>query len=139
LIRTKFLKAVMKIKMLIIGGLLALTAAGCYNDKADKLYPAAVNTTCDTTTVTFAADIEPIIMANCAISGGCHDAAGAATTSGFNFVGYTTDLTGQAYSGRLIADITGASGNPMPKNAARLSDCDINKFIRWVNQGFQNN
>ena len=128
----------MNVKMMIIGGLLAITAAGCYNDKADKLYPTASATTCDTTTVTFAADIEPIISANCAISGGCHDAAGAATTSGYNFVGYSDDLVNQASIGKLVSDIEHTT-NPMPQNAPKLSDCDINKIIRWVNQGAQNN
>ena len=125
-------------KLIVIAGML-LVMGSCYNDKYDKLYPA-IAVTCDTTTVSFAADIKPILTARCNIAGGCHDAAGLAV-SGFDFSTYdgvqpiaTTDI--------LIADLNWAptSGfHNMPKDQPKLAQCDINKFTRWVNQGAQNN
>jgi len=126
-------------KILFAVTLLTVIVTGCYNDKSDKLYPAPTNVTCDTTTVTYAADVKPIIVANCAVSGGCHDAAGKAT-SGFDYTVFS-DLQGNALDGTLVRDITWAThANQMPKGTgSKLPDCDINKIIRWVNLGALNN
>jgi hypothetical protein len=127
-------------RSLFIASCLALLISGCYNDKSDKLYPivATPSTTCDTSNITYAHDIVPILTANCTISGGCHDAAGA-STSGYDFTTYIP-LARTALNGLLLGDITwAASHNPMPKNGGKLSDCDINKFRRWINQGALNN
>ena len=121
---------------------LIIAVSSCYNDKYDKLYPnPTVTVTCDTTTITYSHDVLPIITANCAIAGGCHDAAGAAT-SGYDYSGSITVLQGNATSGALVTDINWAptrGHNNMPKNLPQLSSCDINKITRWVNQGAPNN
>lgn len=120
-----------------------VVVSSCYNDKYDKLYPAtpATTTTCDTTTITYAHDIQPIIAANCYnVGGGCHDAAGS-STSGFNYTTYA-GLVVNITDGSLLTDInfTPTRGhNPMPKGGTQISACDINKITRWVNQGYQNN
>jgi hypothetical protein len=127
-------------KLMIIAGVL-LMFGSCYNDKYDKLYPAPPVTTCDTTTITYAHDIAPIIAQNCAISGGCHDASGAGT-SGYDYATSISALQTNAHDGSLISDINWAptkGHSNMPKNGAKLSACDINKITRWVNQGAQNN
>ena len=127
-------------KLTILAAGLLLFLGSCYNDKYDKLYPAVATNTCDTATVTFAQDILPILNASCNISGGCHDAAGMAT-SGYNFTTYD-GIQSQATTDILINDINGTPSsrhNAMPKNLPKISDCDINKMTRWVNQGAQNN
>ena len=112
---------------------IALGVTGCYNDKYDQLYPAAPVTTCDTTAVSYATVIVPILNQSCNISG-CHDPAGA-STSGFDFTVYNT-LKRQGTNGNLVGDISWASGhNAMPKSGSKISDCDINKITAWVNQG----
>ncbi len=129
-------------KRLIILAVLFLAVSSCYNDKYDKLYPNPTTTvTCDTSAIKYSQDILPIITANCTIAGGCHDAAGAAT-SGFDYSGSVTVLQGNAASGALVTDITWQptrGHNNMPKNLPKLSDCDINKITRWVNEGAPNN
>ncbi len=49
--------------------------AGCYNDKADQLYPEPTTgggNSCDTTTMSFAADIKPLMDQYCATAS-CHN------------------------------------------------------------------
>ena len=128
-------------KLMIVAGIFLLFGS-CYNDKFDKLYPApAVVVTCDTTAVSFANDIMPILTANCNIAGGCHDAAGSAV-SGYDFSGGYDIFHFQAKTDILINDINGtpsAGHNAMPKNLPKISQCDINKMTAWVNQGALNN
>ncbi|HXS38142.1 MAG TPA: hypothetical protein VN721_15680 [Flavipsychrobacter sp.] len=115
-----------------------LTLVSCYNDNYNEAYPGA--TTCDTTTVSYSADIVPILNTNCAISGGCHDAAGA-SVSGHNYTNYAGIKAVASYD-FLITDITGnpmPGHNSMPKNGNKLSECDIDKMIRWVNEGAPDN
>jgi len=126
-------------KKLLTVIILLLTLAGCYNDKYDKVFPlqAAV---CDTTAVTYSKDIAPIIAANCAISGGCHDAAGS-LISGHDYTSYAGVQAVASYD-FIVTDINWipvAGHNNMPKNGAKLPDCDINKITRWVNEGAPDN
>lgn len=112
----------------------AALIAGCYNDKYDKLYPTGT-VTCDTATVSYAADVQPILTAKCNTAG-CHDATASA--------GYmlTTHAGSQAVAatGKLLGTINWTTGfSAMPKNLPKLSDCEINKITRWVNQGALNN
>jgi hypothetical protein len=45
-----------------------------------------------------------------------------------------------ADNGDLIGNITHAPGHvPMPYGLPKLPDCEINKFIDWVNNGALNN
>ncbi len=112
--------------------------AGCYNDKADKLYPAPTTATpCDTSNVTYSNDVKPILLSSCAKSA-CHDAA--TPSNGYDFSGYTGAMAA-ALNGRLLGTVKQASGetNPMPKGLPKLDSCSINKITRWVNQGAPNN
>lgn len=125
-------------KFFIVAGSLTMLAS-CYNDKYDKLYPPIVNP-CDTTTITYSADIKPIIITGCySPRNGCHDAVGGAA-SGYDFETTLVPLQEVAANGKLLGSIHGASGfSAMPKNAPKLSDCEINKIERWVHLGAPNN
>jgi hypothetical protein len=129
------------LKKLIFFAAITILVAACYNDKYAQLYPVKTTTTiCDTTTVSYATDLVPIINASCAISGGCHDAAGK-SVSGYDFTTYA-GLQQVANATVLLNDLNWTpvgSFNDMPKNAGKLSSCDINKFTAWVNQGALNN
>lgn len=104
--------------------------AGCYNDKADQLYPSAV--TCDTTNVTFTADILPIMTKSCATTN-CHDAE--SQMGNYDLTGYA-GLKQMVTNGKLMPSIRHESGADfMPKDLPKLADCDINKIARWVNLG----
>jgi hypothetical protein len=129
-------------KMIMIAAL-AIAATGCYNDKADKLYPQpTLNTnTCDTATIGYVKDIQPIINANCAISG-CHNASGDATTGNLDYTIFAT-LQAQATPDLILADINGApvgrGHQAMPLNLPKIDQCSINKLTRWVNEGAPDN
>jgi len=127
-------------KKLILIACIALVAAGCYNDKGDKLYPAPASVTCDTTVVTFAKDIQPILTASCNISG-CHNTAGAPSSGGYDFTSYSAVHTvAVSPDNMLLGDINWESGHsPMPKGLPKLPQCDIDKITRWVNLGALNN
>jgi hypothetical protein len=122
-------------KVIAIAGL-ALIAAGCYNDKYDKLYPVSGTTVCDTTNVTYAADIKPILTSKCNTAG-CHDAA--TMSGGYNFTNHAGAKTA-AQNGRLVGSVNWASGfSAMPKNLPKLSQCEINKIASWVTKGALDN
>ena len=132
----------MKINMKRLLTLAAVIAfAGCYNDKADQLYPEPGNpggggNTCDTANVSYAATIQPILTQYCALAG-CHDAT--TPSFGYDFAVYAGAQMANT-NGRLLGAINHSTGfQPMPKNMAKLSDCNINKLTAWVNQGAQNN
>ncbi len=106
----------------------------------------------------FAASIQPIFSANCALSG-CH--AGASPQEGMNL------SSGQAFSNivnvpsnqsslmrvrpsmpdssYLVHKIqgtqasVGGSGSRMPEGRAPLSQADIDKIRQWISDGAQNN
>lgn len=115
---------------------ISVLAAGCYNDKTDQLYPKVSGGGCDTTTISFKTNIQPILNASCALSG-CHDAA--TPTNGYNF-GLYSGAKLALDQGRLLGAIRHESGfSAMPKNAPKLDDCSINKIVRWANLGAQDN
>jgi len=112
---------------------IAFVGSGCYNDKANELYPEG---NCDTSNVTYSAVIGPIIQTNCAYSG-CHSATNPAGNIPMN--DYAAVLT-VVNNGRLIGTMNHESGfSPMPQGGVKLSDCIINKVRIWVNNGAQNN
>ena len=129
-------------KKLTIAAALLLVLAGCYNDKYDKLYPATATTTCDTTTIKYSSDIQPIINSHCAISGGCHNAAGDANTGNLDFTIFST-LQSQATAALMLNDINftpaGKGHNAMPLSLPKILQCDIDKITRWVNEGAPDN
>jgi hypothetical protein len=107
--------------------------AGCYNDKADQLYPVpATAPICDTSAVSYSKTVLPLLSANCSLSG-CHDGTGKAVGVFTTYAGAITD------TGVMVSYLTGASGDPMPKNANPLSTCNIDKIAAWIAQGAQNN
>jgi hypothetical protein len=128
-------------KLLPVATLLTFLCS-CYNDKYDKLYPAtpATTNTCDTTTIKYSTDIQPIINTYCAING-CHNASGDALTGNRDYTIFAT-LQSEATTALIVDDINGVPGrgdNTMPLNLPSLSSCDINKITRWVNEGAPNN
>jgi hypothetical protein len=129
-------------RLLVLGLIIIIVATiySCTSNKYDKLYPASSQAlTCDTTNISFATDIVPILSTNCYSPGnGCHDVTGSAI-SGYDFTKYSV-ISSVALTGPLLLDINWGSGaQDMPMNGAKLSQCDINKFTRWINEGAPNN
>lgn len=92
----------------------------------------ACNPGCDTTKFTYQADIAPIILNNCG-SAACHG-TGARVLVDYNGIKpFATD-------GTLIGAITHTVGyKPMPTAVSTLSNCQITKIKKWVNNGAPNN
>ncbi|MCU7549473.1 cytochrome c [Chitinophagaceae bacterium LB-8] len=90
--------------------------------------------TCDTVNIKYATGVVPILQANCYVCHGNGSAEGSVTLDNYNA------LKTKANNGTLLGVITHAAGYPqMPKNGAKLSDCNINKIRSWINNGAQNN
>lgn len=113
--------------------IISIAAFGCYWENEETLYPDSAQ--CDTTAVSFAQDIIPILTNNCYT---CHsNVNGPDFAFGITF----EDYEDVAASASLIAGaINHREGFPqMPKNREKLDPCLINTFESWVNQGSLNN
>ena len=112
--------------------LMGAVSTGCYYDVEDELYPST--TGCDTTTVTYALSIKPIIETNCLV---CHSQA---SNQGNVVLEGHANLKSWVTNGRLLGAIRHESGfSPMPKGGAKLSDCNISKIEKWVADGTPDN
>jgi hypothetical protein len=103
----------------------------CYYDVAEQLYPEAF--ACDTTSVTYALTIEPLMVSKCV---GCHSTASA--SGSINLEGYN-NVKAQADNGNLLGTVSHSAGfSAMPKNEPKLPDCQIQAIQIWINNGAQN-
>jgi hypothetical protein len=125
----------MKIKRLTISAIalaiISIFAGSCYYDSEEALYPS-ISGDCDTTNVTFAATITPI-MNNYCIS--CHSSSlpsgGIALK---NFAG----VQSVASNGTLLKAINGTGVPKMPPTGT-LPPCRISQIKIWINDGMPNN
>jgi len=125
-------------KILIPAGviILLLSFSGCYYDSKEFLYPQ-LNTTCDTTNITFSGSVKPILN-NWCIS--CHSNAAAASSGGNIKLQDYADVYIQANNGKLLGSLMHSGGfSPMPKNSAMRTDCEIATIQKWINAGALNN
>ena len=94
---------------------------------------ACTTSACDTSKFTYSSIVAPIMQSNCT---GCHNAA---SDPGGSFADYNS-VKEAAVNGRLIGDIEHLPGyNNMPKNGAKLQDCQITQVKKWVAAGALNN
>lgn len=117
------------LRFLIITLLLSTTITGCYYDKEDILYKSG----CDTAKVTYSLSIIPITIANCNV---CHSeilANGGVVTE--NYIGLNT----VAKNGKLWAAVNWTGPYHMPKDANKLSNCDLAKIKKWIDAGAPDN
>jgi hypothetical protein len=99
--------------------------SSCYKDNKASMYPSSA--TCDTTTVTWTSDIQPLVNNSCATSG-CHDASGAGGYALNNYAGVKTMVDNQRF-------ITVMVNGTMPRGGATMDACSINKVRAWINRG----
>jgi cytochrome c5 len=89
---------------------------------------------CDTTGVSFAQFIKPLLQTNCQ---GCH--SGSAPSAGVLLTTHA-GIKAAAVSGRLHGAIARLPGyKPMPFNGDQLPQCTIDKVKAWVDAGAPNN
>ncbi|MCC6287698.1 MAG: cytochrome c [Chitinophagaceae bacterium] len=120
-------------KKLLYAGIIATAIvwiSACSKDSEDEF----TTSQCNTDNMKYSTDILPIIQTNCY---GCH--GNGIVTNGIDLDGYTK-MKVQADNGNLVGVVSHANGYPpMPQDAAKLSDCDINKIKSWVQNGALNN
>ena len=91
-------------------------------------------TSCDSLQFKYGANISPLMSTYCL---GCH--SGSAPSGGINLSAYN-GVRNVAISGRLVGAVSHAPGySAMPKNAGKLSACQIAQIRKWVNAGAPNN
>ncbi len=118
------------IKALLMG---MVVMTSCYYDVAEELYPS---TTCVTDNMSLQTNIVPILDRNCYV---CHSVTDGPNNGNVILEGYS-ELSKYANNGQLIGAINHESGfSFMPKNAAKLGNCDISKIEQWVLDGAPNN
>lgn len=125
-------------KKTIIILLLTFTAtlSACYYDSVEALYPQ-ISTTCDLTNVTFATTVKPILQASCL---SCHSNAKAAGSGGGIKLENYSDVVITAGNGQLMGAINHANGYvAMPQGGGKLTDCEISKLQKWIDNGKLNN
>ncbi|HPG05403.1 MAG TPA: hypothetical protein P5275_03300 [Saprospiraceae bacterium] len=115
----------------IAGMVLILSLSKCYYDNEEDLYPVVE---CNTTNMSYANNVNPIITNNCL---SCHNAQ--FPQGGVVLEGYS-NLHNFVINGKLKGSIQHDSGfSPMPQGAAKLSSCFIQQINAWIDQGAQNN
>jgi mono/diheme cytochrome c family protein len=125
-------------KLLVLAGA-ALLLGGCASQNGEDLLasgpqPAPGVPSCDTTRVTYAATVAPLLLQNC---GSCH--ANGVALGGVALGSYAQVKT-VVDRGRLLGVVDHAPGfSPMPKGGTQLSVCDRAKLRRWVRAGALNN
>lgn len=83
-------------------------------------------------TITYAGVVSPIFEANCRR---CHGTAVYATLGGGNDFGSYAAISNYPQAS-LMGSIKHTAGyDPMPKNAPRISDCDIARLEAWYAKG----
>jgi hypothetical protein len=108
----------------------------CYYDSEEFLFPETGNT-CDTTSVTYAQSVAPILRNNCLA---CHSNGSAAGLGGNVRLEDYADVKLKADEGKLLGVISHAPGFvPMPQGAPKLDDCSISVIRIWIEEGGQNN
>jgi hypothetical protein len=114
-------------KVLILLVIASSFLTSCYYNNEEDLYPTPA--TNDTTIAKYSTDVQPIISANCAISG-CH-------VTGATFPDFTTYQGVFNNRARIRIRINDA-GNPMPR--ARLMSVNNRTIVnRWIDAGAPNN
>jgi len=112
---------------------MVLVLGSCYYDHAELLYPETVN--CEPlANPVFSTDILPILNARC---NNCH--AGNFASGGIRLDSYSAVMI-SVNNNSLLGSITYKKGfSPMPKNAGKLSACEIQKIQDWISIGPVNN
>jgi hypothetical protein len=119
--------------LLLAISLTAVSLHSCYYDNEEYLYSASA--TCDSTRVaTYNGDVQTIIANNC--FGGCHEQASG--SAGIILEGFV-NLKNQVMNGDVMCSIRHEGCSPMPKNLAKLSDCEIQLLEKWIADGYPEN
>ncbi|TGE27021.1 hypothetical protein [Hymenobacter metallicola] len=118
--------------LFLVGGLAMLSS--CAYDNAEELFENQPTVACEVLSTTYSATISPILDQNCRT---CHSSR--FPSGNVNLEGYT-QVKRYADSGLLVGVVSHADGfSPMPQGMPKLSDCDIARIKKWVEDKAPNN
>jgi hypothetical protein len=124
----------MKIKLLaaiLVSSMLAVYITGCSKQSADRLTGGM---TCDTTGISYAKQVFPILVDNCYT---CHQGLNA--PSGIDLSSFAT-LQTYVSNGNLVNAVNHTGTVPsMPLDLPMLPPCEISIITAWAHQGALNN
>ncbi len=123
-----------KVSFFAVPALVLLMLSSCYYDVEEELFPE--NKGCDTTAVSYAQAVKPILDSKCT---GCH--GGGAPSAGIKIDTYI-DLKGylDIDAARFVSSIVhDGNASNMPKGQSKMPDCDVNKIRAWINAGYPEN
>ena len=125
------------VKLIVFIGVVSIFGfSGCYYDSQEYLYPQ-LNTSCDTTNVTFSLSVQPILDNFCL---SCHSNASASAFGGNIKLQNYADVKLKVDDGKLLGSLKRLSGySPMPKGSSQLESCKIKIIEIWLNAGAPNN
>ena len=116
--------------------IIVLALPSCYYDSKEFLYPQ-VDSTCDTTNITFSGSVLPILDHSCL---SCHGNNTAASFGGSIKLENYSDVMLRVDDGKLMGSIKHQGGySPMPKGSSQLESCKITIIQKWIEQGAPNN
>lgn len=118
----------------VIISIFTLFFVACYYDNEEALYPS-IDTTCDTTSVTFSTTIVSVMNNNCY---SCHSNKTAASFgNNVHLENYADVVTNSLQVTVSIKHI--GSLPPMPKSGGKIKSCSITQWDIWVRNGMPNN
>jgi hypothetical protein len=121
--------------ILCITAIFVFLLSTCYYDSEEYLFPRTDNS-CDTTQVTFALSVKPILQNSCYP---CHSNSTSSLGGNIKLEDYA-DVSFHASNGHLLGTISHSPGFvPMPQGAAKLEECKIIIIQKWIESGFPNN
>ena len=106
--------------------------AGCYYDNEADLYQFYQNQ-CDTTSISYSADIEPIMVTQCV---SCHSGTNPDGNVGLE---NHSEVQFSAENGSLYGCVTNTNDFNIMPPAGALFQCDIDKIDAWIKAGMPNN
>jgi hypothetical protein len=112
----------------IVVFVLLVVSQGCYYDNEERLYP---NSFCDTTAVTYATKVMPIMQGSCAIPG-CHVPGGTGPGDFTTYTGVKAKVDNGTFRTVTIVN------KSMPPSGP-LSTCEQQHLETWLNAGAPNN
>jgi hypothetical protein len=119
---------------IVIISIFSLFIVSCYYDNEEFLYPV-IETTCDTTNVTYSVTIVTMMNNNCY---SCHSNKTAAANGNNLRLENYSDVV---YNSEKITSSIKQTGStiPMPKNGSKIKSCYITQWDIWVRKGMINN
>ncbi|MCU0345617.1 MAG: hypothetical protein MUC59_01655 [Saprospiraceae bacterium] len=119
--------------------LLLAMMSGCAYDNFEELYPPDP-AGCDTSAVSFANDIEPLMKSSCgSLSTGCHAVGNFNDADLDSYEG----VKAVADNGKLVSSVTWdgvATNSRMPSgSSSKMDDCTIQDIQQWVADGAPDN